>query len=210
MKIKLNILVKKKFLLLYILILFVVCICGCRSITNNINYQNQNIKDLNLEVEWKKIVTSSGREIYDPYLNQVHILTNSKGYITLLSWQWIETNPTNGLKIMYLTQKRNGYYKIVKGTDFIQNSLKLIPVNTMVKVVDKYGINKIFNQDKSADLILFPTITSKFSLEDAEHLFIQNGNEIDPNTLKSNSIYINGIFGQEGNTNREYIFSLEN
>jgi hypothetical protein len=189
-------------LMLFALISFQFLINGCA----NKVIERANIKQVSLTSEWNQVKKEVGRNIMDPGLVEIQLLTHDDGRVLLYSWQWIES--VNGITTLYFAQKNADKYKITASTNTYSLNQKPVSVDTAVNTVDRYGLDKIFKDNTSANLVLRQAKEPKFSVINSKHVFIKDSAEIDESKISSEKIYIVGLYGAPKGS-RQYMFSVE-
>jgi hypothetical protein len=189
-------------LILFVLISIQILIGGCAHKV----VDRANMKHVSLQSEWNQVKKEAGRNLDDAGLVEIYLLTHDDGRVLLYSWQWVEA--VDGVNTVYFAVKNAEKYKITTGTNTISVFQKPISVDTIVNTVDRFGLDKIFNDNTSANLVLRQAKEPKFSVINSKHVLIDGSVEIDESKISSNTSYIVGLYGVP-NGSKQYMFSVK-
>jgi hypothetical protein len=168
--------------------------------------ERANIKHVSLQSEWNQVKKEAGRNIMDAGLIEIQLLTHEDGGVLLYSWQWVE--PVYGFNTVYFAVKNADKYKITASANTYSLSQQPVSIDTAVDTVDRYGLDKIFKDNTSANLVLRQAKEPKFSVINAKHVLIKGSVEIDESKISTEKSYIVGLYG-EPNGSRQYLFNIE-
>ena len=168
--------------------------------------EHASIENVSLHSEWTLIKKEVGRNIADAGLVEIRLEADQDRRVILYSWQWVET--VNGVNTHYYADKKTDKYIITSAQDTFALHQKPISIETAINAVDRYGLNKIFNNNSMANLVLRQAIESKFSVINGKHVLIEGNAEIEESHVSTGKSYIVGLYAVT-NGSRQYLFGVE-